>query len=131
MNLKEFANVDSLYRDLNTGQEVEWHDYMARVIGKLGAENIKPYIPYPLSYLKEKLKDDIHLNNTEITRWDFAGGFISHISPKTKVKVFSFAKSGLAYFLAQNGVTCMSPSECVCILKETARILIKKEETNA
>ena len=84
-----------------------------------------------LSYLNEKLKDDIHLNNTEMTRWDFAGGFISHISPKTKVKVFSFAKSGLAYFLAQNGVTCISPSECVCILKETARMLIKKEETNA
>ena len=39
MNLKEFANVDSLYRDLDTGHEVEWHDYMARIIGNLGIEN--------------------------------------------------------------------------------------------
>lgn len=131
MDLKEFGNVDSLYRDLDTGQEVEWHDYMARVIGKLGAENIKPYIPYPLSYLKEKLKDDIHLNNTEMARWDFAGGFLSDINKKTKVKEYRFAHSGLTYFLAKNGITCMSPAECVCILKETARILIAKEENDA
>ena len=36
MNLKQFANVDSFYRDLDTGMEISWHDYMSRVIGKLG-----------------------------------------------------------------------------------------------
>lgn len=32
MTLKEFANVDSFYRDKTTGKEIEWHEYMGRVI---------------------------------------------------------------------------------------------------
>lgn len=78
MNLKQFANVDSMYRDLDTGQEVPWHCYMRRVIDKLGLDNIKPYIPYEIDYLKEKLKEDVHLNNTQLQRWDEAGGFCLH-----------------------------------------------------
>lgn len=28
MDIKEFANVDSFYRDKTTGNEVEWREYM-------------------------------------------------------------------------------------------------------
>ena len=48
MDIKEFANVDSLYRDKTTGKEIEWREYMSRVVKKLGIENIKPYIPYSI-----------------------------------------------------------------------------------
>ena len=54
MTLKEFANVDSFYRDLDNGNELEWRDYMARVINKLGIENIKPYIPYDMDTLMKR-----------------------------------------------------------------------------
>lgn len=124
MNLKQFANVDSLYRDLDTGQEVPWRDYMRRVIGKLGLENIKPYIPYDIEYLKEKLKEDVHLNNTNMTEWDCAAGYVSYINMITKTKEYhKRPQGGLGNLFVRNGITCFAPSDGVCVLKEAARIL--------
>ena len=128
MNLKEFANVDSLYRDLDTGHEVPWREYMHRIIGKLGIENIKPYVPFSLDELKEKLKHDIHLNNTPLAVWDGASGFSFKVNRKTQTEECVPLRYGMKSMLKDNGITCYSPSECVCILKETARMLI--EEVN-
>lgn len=107
MTLKDFANVDSFYRDKSTRETVEWHDYMARVIGKLGLENIKPYIPFDLNLVREKLKTDEHLNNLRLKDWDNAG-------------------YALIAFLACKGITTQSASERVCILKEAARMLARE-----
>lgn len=123
MNLKQFANVDSLYRDLDTGEEILWHDYMGRVIEKLGIENIKPYIPFGLDYLKEKLKEDIHLNNTDMRYWDYATGCIPIINVKTKVQTWRHTGYGIGGLFIDNGITCYSPSDGVCVLKEVARRL--------
>lgn len=117
MNLKKFANVDSLYRDLDTGQEVPWRDYMHRVIGKLGIDHIESYIPYDIEDLKEKLKDDVHLNNTELQAWYEAGGFWFRNGE------MEYKATGLSRLFVRNGITCFSPSDCVCVLKETARML--------
>ena len=123
MNLKQFANVDSFNRDLDTGEEISWHDYMSRVIEKLGIENIKPYIPFDLGYLKEKLKEDIHLNNTDIQYWDYASGCIPVINVKTKVQTWHHTQYGIGGLFVTNGITCYSPSDGVCVLKEAARRL--------
>ena len=80
MTLNEFAKVDSLYRDLDTGQEVPWREYMGRVVKKLGIENIKSYIPFDIEYLKEKVKDDVHFNNTPIRAWDNAAGYAEYVN---------------------------------------------------
>lgn len=124
MNIKEFANVDSFYRDKNTGKEMEWREYMGRVVNKLGIENIKPYIPYDIKVLKEHFdKGDVHFNNTSMEGWDKAGGFIPYINKRTKTMEYLKTPSGLANLLRSNGINCWSPSDMVCILKETARIL--------
>lgn len=123
MNLKEFANVDSFNRDLDTGEEISWHDYMGRVIEKLGIENIKRYIPFNLVYLKEKLKEDIHLNNIDIRYWDYATGCIPVINTKTKVQTWHHTRYGLGGLFIANGITCFSPSDGVCVLKEAAKRL--------
>ena len=124
MTLKEFANVDSLYRDLDTGKEVPYKDYMARVIEKLGIENIAPYIPYRLDYLEEKLKEDIHFNNTSMSNWDRAAGFIE------KGARFIAMHDGITNLFRRNRITSYSCSEGVCVLKEAARMLCKREESN-
>lgn len=123
MNLKKFANVDSLYRDLDTGQEVPWRNYMRRVIDKLGLENIKPYIPYDINYLKEKLKANVNLNNTSLNEWDNAAGFMPTINTATRSMNFLYHRNGLSGLLVSNGITSFSPSDGVCILKEAARML--------
>jgi hypothetical protein len=119
MNLKEFARVDFFNRDLDTGKEISWHDYMGRVIEKLGLENIKPYIPYSLSYLKEKVEEDKHLNNTNIHRWDAAAGY----STSPFRANIDYLGTGIASLFVRNGITCFSLSDGVCVLKEAARRL--------
>lgn len=128
MNLKEFANVDSLYRDLDTGQEVPWREYMRRIIEKLGIENVKSYIPFSIAELKEKLKEDVHLNNTPLSAWDGASGFMFKFNAKTKTQDRIPLQYGITSLLRDNGITCLSPSECVCILKEAARMEMENEQ---
>ena len=108
MTLKDFANVDSLYRDKFTREPVEWHDDMARVIGKLGLANIKPYIPFDLNLVREKLKVDEHLNNLRLKYWDNAA-------------------NNLSYLFIRKGITMFSLSERVCVLKEAARMLCENK----
>ena len=123
MNLKQFANIDSLYRDLDTGQTIPWHDYMRRVIDKLGLENIKPYIPYDIEYLREKLKADANLNNTSLSMWDAAAGFAPAFNSRTRTMDYSYHRSGLSSLFVSNGITSFAPSDGVCVLKEAARML--------
>lgn len=123
MTLKEFANVNSLYRDLSTKRELEWHEYMRRVIDKLGIDNIKRYIPYDIEYLMEKIKSDIHLNNTGIERWNVAAGFMSVVDRKTGSQYYKPIPYGIPNLFLANGITTFSPADGVCVLKEAARIL--------
>ena len=130
MNLKEFANVDSLYRDLDTGRVVSWHEYIRRVIEKLGIENVKRYMPFDIGHLKEKFKTDVHFNNTPMRAWDYAAGFIPYVNSKTKTQEYRRANTSfdLGGLFIRNGITCFSPSDGVSVLKETARILCEVDE---
>jgi len=128
MTLKEFANVDSYYRDLDTGQEISWRDYMRRVIDKLGFDNVKYYIPFELDYLKEKYKTDINFNNTPLRVWDAASGFHPKADNKTKVLEYKRMRVGIANLFVRKDIRTYSPSECVCVLKEAARMLCEGDE---
>lgn len=123
MTLKQFANVDSWCRDLNTGQEVPWREYMGRVIEKLGIENIKFYIPFEIEYLKEKVKEDVHFNNTPIKVWDNAAGYASYVNRKIGVQDYTRLRYGVVDLFIHNGITSFSVSDGVCVLKEAARRL--------
>ena len=126
MNIKQFANVDSFLRDLDTGKEVEWHYYMRRVIDKLGIDNIRPYIPFSIDFLKGKLAEDEHFNNTKLAAWEWASGFISEVNRKTKALECKPVNGGIAHLFVANGITSFSSSDGVCVLKETARILCRR-----
>lgn len=124
MNLKQFANVDSFLRDLDTGEDVLYNEYMARVIDKLGIENIKPYIPFSVDFLKKKLKYDCHFNNTKMISWDRAAGFITR---KGDVK---YIGGGITNLFFQNGIDTFSCSDGVSVLKNAARMLCEMEGNN-
>lgn len=105
MTLKEFANVDSFYNDIETGEPVPFEQYMRRIINKLHLYAIQQYIPFSLKVVEEKLKADAHLNNLPLDEWDRAAWYFGP-------------------FLVANGITTFSLSERVCILKEAARMLV-------
>lgn len=128
MTLKQFANVNSYLRDLDNGNKLEWRDYMARVIDKLGIENIKPYIPFDIEeLLLFYKKGDVYFNKTNIRIWDNAGGYYTTQSTGTGRFDYHLKGYGLGYFLRRNGINVFSPADTVCILKETARILCERE----
>lgn len=127
MTLKEFANITPMFKDVDTGTEVSYEEYMCRVIDKLGLENIAHYIPFDIDYLKEKLKKDKYFNNTQLQAWDAAAGFIPHISKSTHTLNYSHVHNGLAYLFIANRITCFSVSDGVCVLKEAARILCEED----
>lgn len=130
MTLKEFAGVDSFYRDIETKMEISHTEYMRRVIDKLGLENIARHIPFDIDCLKEKFKRDKYFNNTTMQVWDVAAGFIPHINRKTHTLEYNQAHSGLAYLFIANRITCFSVFEGVSVLKEAARILCERENKN-
>ena len=123
MNLKEFANVDAFYRDIDTGKILSWREYMWRIIEKLGIEKVKPYIPYGVDHLKEKIKEDINFNNTKLVTWLAAAGFRSEINKRTQSETIIPLHCGLSTLFVQNGITCFSPADGVSVLKEAARML--------
>lgn len=130
MTLKEFAGVDSFYRDIETKKEISHTEYMHRIIDKLGLENIARYIPFDIDCLKEKFKRDKHFNNTAMQVWDVAAGFIPHINRKTHTLEYNQFHDGLAYLFIDNRITCFSVSEGVSVLKEAAIILCEREMKN-
>lgn len=130
MTLKEFADVDSFYRDIETKREISYTEYMHRIIDKLGLENIARHIPFDVDCLKEKFKRDKNFNNTTMQAWDVAAGFIPYINKKTHTLEYNQTHSGLAYLFIANRITCFSVSEGVSVLKETARILCERENKN-
>ena len=126
MNLQEFAHVDSLYRDLDTGMQVAWNDYLRRIVNKLGFENVTKYIPFGYATLQEKYEEDENFNNTELTEWLYAAGFKSYINCKTQEETIFQLRRGLAAMFTKNGITCFSPSEGVSVLKEAARMMFNE-----
>lgn len=128
MTLYKLANVDNYLRDLDNGNKLEWREYMARVIDKLGIENIKPYIPFDMKTLLQHYQNgDVHFNRTNIRTWDNAGGYYTTQSTGTGKFDYHLKGYGLGYFLRHNGINVFSPADIVCILKEAARILCERE----
>lgn len=111
MTLKEFANVDSLYRDLSTGEPVPWRDYMGRIIQKLNIYQLKRLLPFSIEVIEAKLEEDENLNNTPLKEWDRAAECLGPL-------------------LINNGITTFSVAERVCILKETARMICEERKAN-
>lgn len=123
MDLKQFANLDSLYRDLDTGREIPYEEYMQRVIDKLGIENIAPYIPFSIPFLKEKFKKDYYFNNTNLISWERAAGFLtSHFKADV-----TYIGMGIGSLFLLNGINVFSCSDGVSVLKSAARMLCEME----
>lgn len=127
MDLRQFANVDSFLRDLESQETISWNEYMERIINKIGLHRIKLFIPYGVECIREALKEDEHLNNLPLSSWDRASGYNLNTRFENRGQVV-FYHTGFGQFLIDNGINIISLSECICILKEAARMLCEKEK---
>lgn len=122
MTFSEFIGVRRGDEDIETGRRMTHREIYARAIERFGGlDEVWNYVPYrDVAWLRKKVAEDPFLNNTDMTPWDFASGFICY---KSEVK---YTGSGLWRLYRQHGVTSASNSEGVCLLKEAARLMCER-----
>ena len=122
MTLKEAVGV-RVDVDVKTGQKLSHSEVYGRIIDFLGGlEAVAPYIPFEIPYLREKLKRDPWFNNTDLSKWDAATGF------RRSFGGGFYVSGGLFDLYRKHGITSVSCSDGVSLLKEAARRLCEQPE---
>lgn len=123
MTLQDAIGVRMANIDKRTGETLTHSEVYGRAIDYLGGlDEVARFIPFPLEALREKLKGDPHLNNTAMSWWDAASGFVCRGGDCKLVG------GGIWELYLKHGVTSASNADGVCILKEAARRLVEREE---
>lgn len=122
MTLKEAVGVRADV-DVKTGQRLTHSEVYGRIIDYLGGlKAVAPYIPFEIPYLREKLKRDPWLNNTDMSKWDAAAGFRC-----SRIDCFATG-GGLWALYRSHGINSASCSDGVSLLKEAACRLCEQPE---
>lgn len=123
MTFEEFIGIRRCDEDVETGRKMSHREIYARAIERFGGLDVVwNYVPYKdVAWLQEKAAEDPFFNNTDMTPWDFASGFICY---KGDVKCTG---SGLWRLYRQHGITSASNAQGVAMLKEAARLMCERE----
>ena len=101
----EAINIRMADIDITTGERISHSEKYTRAINLIGGlDAVIPLIPFSLELIKDALEHhDEHLNTLPLKRWD---------NCVPSVKALCYRKAGISY---------MSLSQGVCVLKEAAR----------
>lgn len=86
-----------------------FNKFWKTAVNKIGLNNLKDFMPYNMSILKEHYGISKHFNNNDLTEWDYNA-------------------NRLGYILPSYGITSTSLSQRVCLPKEAARMLVENAE---
>lgn len=121
MTLKEAIGV-RVDIDVKTGERLSHSEVYGRAIELLGGlDEVAKFVPFPVEIIREKIKKDPYLNNTDMRQWDAASGFLC------KGADCVLTGGGIWHLYRKHGITAASCSDGVCILKEAARRLAERE----
>lgn len=122
MTLKEAIGV-RVDIDIKTGEKLTRSEIYGRAIEFLGGlDEVARFVPFPVETLRKKMKSDPYLNNTAMSKWDAASGFVCRCGD------CKFIGGGIWALYRQHGINVASDLDGVCILKEAARRLVAREE---
>lgn len=122
MTLKEAIGV-RVDIDIKTGEKLTHSEIYGRAIEFLGGlDEVARFVPFPVETLRKKMKSDPYLNNTAMSKWDAASGFVCRCGD------CKFIGGGIWALYRQHGINAASDSDGVCIPKEAARRLVAREE---
>lgn len=106
--IKQFVGIDTLCRK-EDGTEMKHDEIYTKVVEAIGLEVCEELLPVKKEMLVMALKnDDIHFNTIPLKLWDVKFPFVKREARKV-------------------GITSMSMSEGVCILKQSARMAIEQK----
>ena len=89
---------------------------------------IKSYVPFDMPTLIESYRKDRHFNTdiTKLKRWDDVTGIEVSTNRSTEYPSAKIT-GGVINLLGRNGVALASVSECVCLLKTAAALMVLQE----
>lgn len=123
MTINKAIGVKYCDIDIKSGEQLTHSEKTRRIIEFLGGlDEVARYIPFPMEIIRERLKSDQNLNNTSLVSWDAASGF------RCNMGYYQFIGGGIWELYRKHGINVASCAEGVCILKEAARWLVKREE---
>ena len=111
MNLEQFAGLKP-----NGRFDYGHREYYGMLVEKIGYDAVAACIPFSEEECRKALEKDLAMNSTPIGVWDRAGGFL------TENGECVYIDSPLTRLLRAHGITVVSNAECVCLLKECARM---------
>jgi hypothetical protein len=123
MTIREYLKVDSFDRDLETGKALEHEEKYQKIINAIGKEKVFSCVPFSVEQIKHSR--DPHLNDLSMKKWDFAAGYSWVNNRKMGTQDIIRYPSRLKDLLSGIGIDCFSNSDCVCILKQAAHMMIK------
>lgn len=107
-SIKEFLGLNSFNKDIN-GLEVSHNEIFSKIVNEIGLEKLVKILPLQdKEELKIKYSQDQYFNNIPLRKWD---------------DKFPIIKS----YLINIGITKISLSDTVCILKQAARMYIESK----
>ena len=115
MDLNAFTGKNSLE---------DFDGFYKTAVEKLGGPKaVKPYIPFDMETLIKSYARDENFNTilTPMTRWDAASGI--DVQPQTGKLI---PCGGIWPLLHAHGITSVSQSQNVCILKTAAAMLVEE-----
>lgn len=112
MTIEDFMGVKRL------SSEGFWR----KVVEKLGYDRVKKCVPFTLKQLKGS--KDYHFNDLSMKKWDYASGYIWTRTDYDEI--MTRVHTRLTELYRENGITCWSNSDGVCILKECARMMLEE-----
>lgn len=118
MTLNEFTGI-------NYPHESAHDEFYNAVIDKLGYENVKACVPFPVETLEKWYAKDKNLN-FKMKVWDTASGFMFFYNRRTQTEDVIRTWSPLTNLLERNGITYYSNSENVSILKRCACRMVEE-----
>jgi hypothetical protein len=130
MNIKQYLNIDSLDKRPD-GTEMTHKEKYSTIVHAIGLNNLIPLIPGTKDKIKKALEKDPYLNNIPMKYWDDACGSLQLLNYAYSTggrKTFYPVPVGVVQLLNRIGINSMSLSDCVCILKEAARIWVEEEQ---
>lgn len=112
---------------LGTNSNTPHNEKYGALIELLGRSNVEAFIPFSTEELIKAYQKNPHFNSIPISKWDAACGYSSRIGFDGRQQYIPGGYS-LRQLLSTNGITCVSLAECVCLLKECARIIVEEAE---
>lgn len=118
MTIGQLIGLDENKTDFNTF----WHT----AVNRIGLDAIMSHVPFSVDALKNSYLEDTHFNTsiTPLRMWDRAAGVIN-TGTRGMTGPFQYS-GGLKEMLARKGATSTSLSECVCLMKVAAEIVVRR-----